>query len=432
MRKWMWLLGILLSLFTTPALAADKVLLLEIDGAIGPAVQDYIVRGIAKGEEMHASAIIIEINTPGGLETSMRGINEAITSSIIPVISYVSPTGSRAASAGTFIMYASNIAAMAPGTNIGAASPVKLTPEEKTNPTLLDTHEKKAINDAAAYIRSLAQLRGRNVEWAELAVTKAASLSAEEALKMNVINIVAKDIPELLTQIDGKKISQAGVTKSIATKDSSVERLSPDWRSKFLAFITDPNIAYLLMLAALYGLFFELSNPGLVLPGVAGVISLLLALYAFQLMPVNYVGLTLIFLGVAFMIFEVYISSFGVIGIGGIIAFVIGSIMLYDSNDPAFRVTTTLILAMSTITAAFFFTIIFMMVRSHKMKVITGREGLIGSEGIVIANDHDNLTIMLMGEIWNAKSNDMLSPGQHVKVAKAEGLTLTVKLLHKE
>lgn len=432
MRKWTWLLFIIFSILTTSSMAAGKALLLEVNGAIGPAVQDYISRGISQAADMKASVVIIQLNTPGGLETSMRGINEAIIKSTVPVITYVAPSGARAASAGTFMMYASNFAVMAPGTNIGAASPVNLTPEEKTNPEKMDTHDKKAMNDAAAYIRSLAQMRGRNVQWGELAVTKAVSISAEEAKKLNVINDVANDIPQMLTQVDGKKTVVNGVTATMDTKNLEVQHLPPDWRSKFLAFITDPNIAYLLMLAALYGLFFEFSNPGLILPGVAGIIALLLALYAFQLMPINYVGLSLIIVGIAFMILELYVTSYGAVGIGGIIAFVVGSIMLYDSNDPTFRITTTLILTMCTITAAFFFILIYMTIRSHRRHVVTGHEGMIGREGTVMSIDENNITIMIMGEIWQAESNSMLTPGQHVKVVKTEGLTLTVKPANKE
>ena len=432
MRKWTWLLSILLFLFTAPAFADGKAVLLEVNSAISPSVQDYITRGIAHAADTKAKVVIIQLNTPGGLETSMRGINAAIIASPVPVITYVSPSGARAASAGTFIMYASHFAIMAPGTNIGAASPVHLTPETKSDATKVDTHEKKAMNDAAAYIRSLAQLRGRNAEWGEQAVTKAVSVSAAEAKKLNVINDVATSIPQLLTQVNGKKALIGDQIKIVDTTNLQIESMPPDWRSKFLAFITDPNVAYLLMLAALYGLFFEFSNPGLILPGVAGVIALLLALYAFQLMPINYVGLALIVIGVGFMVLELYVTSYGAIGIGGIIAFIVGSIMLYDSNDPTFRVTSTLIFAMSTITAAFFFLIIYMVIRSHKKIVITGQEALIGSEGTVIETGEGKITIRLMGEIWSAESNSMLAPGQHVKVVKSEGLTLTVKPINKE
>lgn len=432
MRKWTWLLFILLSFFTASGFAAEKVLLLQVNGAISPASQDYIERGIAKAESVQAAAVILQLNTPGGLETSMRGINAAILASTVPVITYVAPSGARAASAGTFILYASHIAAMAPGTNIGAASPVKLTPEEETDKSKIGTHERKAMNDAAAYIRSLAQLRSRNITWAELAVTKASSLSAEEAKKMKVIDIIAKSIPELLTQADGKKTQINNQTVTINTKEAVVETMPPDWRNRFLSFITDPNVAYLLMLAALYGLFFEFSNPGLILPGVAGVIALLLALYAFQLMPINYVGLSLIFVGIVFMVLELYVASYGAVGLGGVIAFVIGSIMLYDTNDPTFRVTHTLILAMATMTAFFFFILIAMTIGSLKKTVVTGQEALIGSEGIVIDINDGNISIRLKGEIWRAVSSMPLTAGQPVKVLKLEGLTLIVEPLNKE
>ena len=432
MQKWMWLLGLLLTLMTSPSMAGGKALLLDVDGAIGPATQDYITRSIHQAEILDAKVIIIQLNTPGGLETSMRGINKVIVSSPIPVITYVSPSGAHAASAGTFIMYASNFAAMAPGTNIGAATPVKITPEEKTNAALLDSHEKKAMNDAAAYLRSLAYLRDRNVEWADLAVMKAVSISAEEAKKINVINFIANDIPDLLAKVNGKKTQILNQTMVMDTKNLEIQTLAPDWRNQFLSFITDPNIAYLLMLLALYGIFFEFTSPGMVLPGVAGVIALLLALYAFQLMPINYVGLSLICLGVLFMVFEVYISSFGILGLGGIIAFIVGSIMLYDTNDPNFHITTTLVLTMATITTAFFFVIVMMTIRSFKQPIVTGHHALIGSEGTVIYGGQGKATIMLMGEIWNAESGSVLTPGQHVKVIKTNELTLIVEPLNKQ
>jgi len=427
-----WLASIFLAFFTVTSFAANKAVLLNIDGAIGPAVQDYITRGISKAATDGAKVVIIQINTPGGLETSMRGINEAIISSPIPVLGFVAPSGARAASAGTFIIYATNFAAMAPGTNIGAASPVRLTPEEKTDDKKMDAHEKKAVNDASAYIRSLAQLRGRNAQWAETAVTKAASISAEEALKLKVIDAVVKDAPALLAKADGKKTKLNGENATIASKDLVIEEAKPDWRNKFLAFITDPNIAYLLMLAAMYGLFFEISNPGLILPGVIGVIALLLMLYAFQLMPINYVGLALIVIGISFMIAEVYMPTFGVVGIGGIIAFVIGSIMLYDSNDPHFQVTRTLILLMSTITAAFIFLVLWLVIRAHQRKVVTGEEAMLGAQGIVISAESDQILVNVMGEVWTVKSDNKLSPGQRVTVVEAKGLTLKVQPIEKE
>lgn len=432
MRKWILWLSLLLTIACTNAVAGGKAVLLEIDGAIGPGVQDYIVRNIESAKDAKADLIIIRLNTPGGLETSMRGINEAIITSPIPVATYVSPSGARAASAGVFIMYASHFAAMAPGTNIGAASPVDLMESAKPDPGKQDTHLKKATNDAAAYLRSLAELRGRNVEWAELAVKNAASISANEAKKLNVINDVAKDLPQLLTYINGKSTLIGNKTAVVDTTNLSIEPRLPDWRSRFLAFLTDPNIAYLLMLAALYGLFFEFSNPGLVLPGVAGTIALLLALYAFQLMPVNYVGLSLILLGVAFMIFEITVSAFGVIGIGGIIAFVIGSIMLYDTHDPNYQITMSLIITMTLVTAAFTLLAATLMISAHRRPVITGNPGLIGQTGTVISCHDHYIMIRVVGEIWKAESHANVSPGQEVKVVKVDGLLLTVKPAHKE
>ncbi len=432
MRKWTWLLTLLLFILSAPTLAAGKAVLLTINGAIGPGVQDYITRGIDQAEEMKASLVIIQMNTPGGLETSMLGINEAIVSASIPVVTYVSPSGARAASAGTFIMYASNFAIMAPGTNIGAATPVDITPEENINPKLLDTHEAKIIQDAAAYLRSLAQLRGRNVDWADQAVNRSASITADEALQLKVINNIATNIPQLLQEIDGKATQVLHQTQIVSTKNLEIIDIQPDWRSQFLAFITDPNIAYLLMLAAIYGLFFEFSNPGIILPGVTGLICLFLALYAFQLMPVNYVGLSLIFIGMAFLVFEVYISSFGILAIAGVIAFVIGSVMLYDANDDDFRITTTLILGMTTLTTAFVIAMVLMMVNSHKRRVITGHEALIGRDVIVMPDESGMMRVMLDGEIWNAESTSVLTPGQHVKVIKAQGLILTVKPINKD
>jgi membrane-bound serine protease (ClpP class) len=427
MRKWIWLVFLFLSFWQTNVFASGNAVLLDINGAISPSVGDYIVRGIEKAVEMKAKLIIIQLNTPGGLETSMREINAAIIASPIPIVTYVSPSGARAASAGVFIMYASNFSAMAPGTNIGAASPVNLASDSSEK----DVHIKKATNDAAAYLRSLAELRGRNVQWAELAVTNAASLSAAEAKKLNVINNIASDINQLLTAINGKSTIINNASIKLDTTQLTIQPIQPDWRSRFLAFITDPNIAYLLMLVALYGLFFEFSNPGLVLPGVAGIIALLLALYAFQLLPVNYTGLTLIFIGIAFMAYEVSASTFGVVGAGGIIAFVIGSIMLYDTNNPHFQIAYSLIAAMTIVTASFLMLAVTLMIRSHKKPVVTGHGMLLGKEGIVMRIEGDHAVIQIMGEIWNAHSHLTLMPGQQVKVMRAEGLLLTVEPIRK-
>lgn len=426
MRKWILSLSLLIFLtFSSSVFAVGKTIVLDLTGPIGPATQDYVTRGIAYAEKEQANAIILQLNTPGGLDSSMRGINEAIINSSIPVITYVYPSGARAASAGLFIMYASHVSAMAPGTNIGAASPVNFLGSYKS------TEEKKLVNDASAYIRSLAQLRGRNAEWAERAVREAVSLSASEAVQLKVVDEIAADYPQLLKKIQGKHTLIKGLTKTIDTQSTQLETLSPDWRYQFLAFITNPNIAYMLLLIAIYGLFFELSNPGLVLPGVAGSIALLLVLYAFQLMPINYVGLWLVLLGIAFMIFEVYVSSFGVIGIGGVIAFIIGSIMLFDMHDANYHLSWPLVITMSVITLAFLFMALSLVIKSQRNKPVSGKEGLIGSHGVVIDVSDEQITVRVLGEIWQATSSHSFKVGDTIKVAKVNGLVLIVEPLEK-
>ncbi|HLB41488.1 MAG TPA: nodulation protein NfeD [Gammaproteobacteria bacterium] len=432
MYKWKALI-IIFVLFSITSFAlekpANKAIVLEINGAVGPATQDYIQRGMAYAEKERAAAIIIQLNTPGGLETSMRSINEAIIISPIPVIAYVFPAGARAASAGTFIMYASHLAAMASGTNIGAASPVNILPGGTKSADAKNTEERKATNDASAYMRSLAQLRGRNADWAELAVRQAASLSASEAKRLKVIDEVADNYPMLLKKMDGHNVLVQGIPEKISTKNLDIKIISPDWRYQFLSFLTNPNVVYLLMLVALYGLFFEFSNPGLILPGVAGVIALLLILYAFQLVPINYTGLTLVVVGLLFIIFEIFITSHGMLGIGGVIAFIIGSIMLFDVNDANYQVALSLILIMSITTALFFLIILTVILQSHKKAVVSGQEALIGSEGVVLSAMNEQIVVRVMGEIWEARALVMLNPGQKIKVTKIHGLMLLVEPL---
>jgi membrane-bound serine protease (ClpP class) len=438
MRKhFVWCISlffILLFASNACAAASNRAILLNINGAIGPASEDYVQRGIDYAAAQHASLIILRLDTPGGLAASMHDMSKAIIDSPIPVVTYVAPAGARAASAGTFILYASHVAAMTPGTNLGAASPVSMGSDEPGNPTIkqintqnLSTHERKAMNDASAYIRSLAELRGRNAEWAENAVRNAASLSATQALQQKVIDVVADSTPNLLQQINGRIVTVKGAPQTLDTQNMNVEEYKPDWRIQLLSALSDPNIAYILLLIGIYGLFFEFYNPGLVLPGVAGAISLLFALYAFQLLPINYVGFALLLLGVSFMIVEVLISSFGILGIGGVIAFVAGSILLLDVNSPGYHIAWSLIIAMTVFTLVFFLILITMSVRAMRRKVITGKEALIGSEGTVIEIfNSSELLVRIKGEIWKAHSPSHVQRGQKVIVNQLNGLILTV------
>jgi membrane-bound serine protease (ClpP class) len=427
----------------SPAQAPPPALLLDIKGAIGPAVADYIHRGLVKAREQDAPLVILRIDTPGGLDLSMRQIIQDIIASPLPVITFVAPSGARAASAGTYILYASHVAAMAPGTNLGAATPVRIggipspsppgqTPSKpgegmEKQPTAKDDMSKKALNDAVAYIRSLAQMRGRNSDWAEKAVREAASLSSKDALDKKVIDLVAMDIPDLLSKLDGRKVMVAGREIELQTSSLSVERLEPDWRSRMLAVITDPNVAYLLMLAGIYGIFFELMNPGFVLPGVMGGICLLLALFAFQVLPINYAGLGLILLGIAFMVGELFMPSFGALGIGGVIAFAIGSIILMDTTAPGFGISIALIAAVSLTSAAFFIFVIGAALKARLRPVVSGREAMVGSTGKVLDDFMGEGNIRARGEIWQARSSIPLKKGQKVRIVAVDGLVLVVE-----
>jgi len=433
MRKHNWfylLLGIIgLTLSTYSYSAAKPVILLEVNGAIGPATQDYIRHGINYAAKQKAELIILQLDTPGGLETSMRGINKAILRSPVPIVTYVSPEGARTTSAGTFILYASHVAAMAPGTHLGTASPVNIgsiplstSAEQKNQFTL----QKKPMNDAVAYIHSLAQLRHRNAEWAELAVRQAVSLTAHEALQKKVINLIADNNKDLLTKLNGTVIQTPGATHYLQTKDTMIETVKPGWRYQFLSVITEPGIAYILLLIGIYGLFFEFANPGLIVPGVIGMISLLLALYAFQLLPINYVGVTLLLGGIACLVAEVFISSFGILGVSGIIAFIAGSIMLLDTSVPGYHIAWAVILTMSIVTAGFFFLVLTLAIRSLGKPVITGREALIGEEGEVLEYHADYVIVRVNGEIWSAHCLVHLEIGQKVLVKKVSNLILTV------
>jgi len=405
--------------------------LLEIKGAIGPAIQDFIHRGIQQAEEKNAQVVILKIDTPGGLSKSMRGIIKDILASSVPVITFVAPSGARAASAGTYILYASHIAAMAPGTNLGAATPVSIgspgASKDKKAPKKT-AGQLKAINDAKAYIRALAQLRGRNVKWAERAVSHAESLSAEEALKMNVITVIAKDIPHLLQQVNGKKVLLRGQMVRLQTVGLSIQHILPDWRTRFLSVITDPSVAYILLMVGFYGLFFEFANPGFIVPGVAGAICLILALYAFQLLPINYAGLGLIILGLAFIVAEAFLPSFGALGIGGIISFVVGSIMLMKTDVAAYGLPWQLIAGVSAVTLLFFLVVLQLAFRSRQRPVVSGAEGMIGKHGVIVFRDGE-VWIKVGGELWRVENPEGLQDGVGVKVVRLQGLALRVETL---
>ena len=440
-----------------------RAVVLEVEGVIGPASNDFIVRGIEQAEESGAAMVILRMNTPGGLDTSMRDIIQKILASRVPVVSYVAPPGSRAASAGTYIMYASHIAAMAPATNLGSATPVTMSPggigrdpeppgrggneeeskseeagekessdeaEAEDKPPKLDTAmERKVVNDAVAYIKGLARLRKRDEKWAEDAVRSAVNLTAEDALQQNVIDFVAKDLDDLMEQLDGRAVELQTGEVTLSTKDLELETVEPDWRTKLLAIITNPNVAYILMLLGVYGLFFELSNPGSIFPGVVGAICLLLALYSFQVLPVNYAGVALILLGVAFMVGELFMPSFGVLGIGGTIAFVVGSLILMETEVAAFQLSMTLIVTVTIITVLFVFTLIAMAVRQRKKPVVSGREQMIGDIGEATSDFSGTGNIHIHGELWSARSGRPVRKGQQVKVRELDGLILVVEPL---
>ncbi len=444
MKKLAWLL--LLFSFSFSAQAAD-VHVLSVKGAISPASADYLLRGIAKSADAEAKLIIIEMDTPGGLDTSMRDIIKAILASPVPVVTYVAPDGARAASAGTYILYASHIAAMAPATNLGAATPVELAPsggtekpalpkdpktaaegEETTDSQAMqDAKTRKAVHDAAAYIRSLAELRGRNADWAESAVREAVSLSAEAALKANVIDVIASDINDLLRQIDGRTVKVVSGEITLDTRDLNVVRIEPDWRTELLAVIGNPGFAYILLLLGIYGIIYEFSNPGMLFPGVIGSICLLLALFALQLMPISYVGLALIILGVILMIAEAVAPSFGALGLGGLAAFIIGSIMLIDTDIPGYGISWALIAPVAATTAAFSFMVVGLALRARKRPVITGAEQMIGAEGEILEVKDHEIWARVHSELWRVHSHEPLSPGMKIKVTARQDLVLEVE-----
>jgi membrane-bound serine protease (ClpP class) len=434
---------------------------LEINGPIGPATSHYIVHGLEAAQANGSRLVVIEMDTPGGLDTSMRDIIRAILASRVPVASYVAPSGARAASAGTYILYASHIAAMAPATNLGAATPVSIGGEPEPAPAPLpvpgapkppspgkagapaggagdapapapenppgSAMERKVVNDAAAYIRGLAELRGRNVEWAEQAVRGAASLSANAALDEKVIDLIARDLPDLFARIDGREVRVQERTVKLATRNLTVQQVKPDWRTDLLAVITNPTVAYGLMLIGIWGLLLEGYNPGAVLPGVAGSICLLIALFAFQILSVNYAGLALVTLGTAMIIAEFFFPTYGSLGAGGLIAFIVGSLILFDTDVPGMHVARPLILALATVGAIVIAGIVYLATRAMRHPVATGAPGMIGASAEVVEDFTGKGRVRYGGELWNARSQGALRAGQQARIVKVEGLTLWVE-----
>jgi len=421
----------------------NSIIQLTIEDVIGPATDDYVERALETAAQDQAELVIIRMDTPGGLDTAMRGIIKNITNSNVPIATYVAPTGARAASAGTYILYASHIAAMAPGTNLGAATPVQIggipTPgkqdkskgnnddtDKSPQPAPNDAKTQKVVNDAVAYIRGLAELHGRNQEWAEKAVREAASLQASEALKLNVIDLIADSVPDLLKQLDGQEVVVLGQKRTLRTAGLPIKQIEPDWRSRLLSVITNPNIAYILMLIGIYGLIFEFSNPGAIVPGTIGAICLLLALYSFQLLPINYAGVALILLGVALMVGEAFQPSFGMLGIGGTIAFVIGSIILMDTETPGFGIDISVIITFAATSVLVFIFVIGMAIKARRRPVVSGMEELLGGQAIV-DNDFDHTgTVTIHSEHWSAVTEQPLHKGQAVQVTGIKGLILQV------
>lgn len=439
LKKGLGLLSIIAAIFLMCASGQaetnqkNKAVLLTVKSAIGPATQDYLERGFKKAEKNNASLIILQLDTPGGLSESMRGIIRAILASPIPVVTYVAPSGARAASAGTYILYASPVAAMAPGTNLGAATPVSIggpgsgdKGDDKKKSDKKTASEKKAINDARAYIRGLAQLRGRNVAWAEKAVVEGESLSAQEALKLNVIDVIAKDIPTLLKKINGKTVLVNNQKATIQSSNLIITKIEPNWRSRFLSVITNPSVAYILLMIGFYGLLFEFINPGFVIPGVAGGICLLVALYALQLLPISYAGLGLIVLGLAFVVAEAFLPSFGALGIGGIIAFVIGSVLLVRTDEVGFQIPWGLIAGVAASSLLFCLGVLQFVLRSRRRPIVSGAEGMIGTAGVIVLRSGTPY-VKVSGEFWQLVQDQTFKEGEQVRVEAVEGLHLRVK-----
>ena len=443
MLKRLLILHVLLAVFWIHAAfsnVSSTAILLEVKGPIGPPSVSYIERVLKDAASRQSPLLILQLDTPGGLDASMREIIQLLMTSPVPVVTFVSPSGARAASAGTYILYASHVAAMAPGTNLGAATPVQLggvtdpgrqgSDADNLSSSGESDMQSKIINDAEAYLRSLAQLRGRNVEWAVQAVRNAKSLSAEEALQKNVIDIVATHVPDLLAQLDGKEIKLINQTKVLRTSGLTIKKIEPDWHTQLLSFITNPNVAYILMLIGIYGLIFEFATPGTLIPGIVGAVSLMLSLYAFQVLPISYAGFALMLFGLALMIAEAFAPSFGILGLGGGLAFIIGSIFLMDTSAPGYGISPALVGTLGLLNLAFFAFVLGAVIQARKRPVVTGADIMVGTKAVALEDFGSEGKVKTKGEIWRARSPVPVQADQDLKITGTDGLVLLVTPLN--
>jgi membrane-bound serine protease (ClpP class) len=437
-----WLFAFLLLCNVNGTISANtepqQAHIIQINGIISPATEDYFSRSLEKAVSANAAFLLIRLDTPGGLDASMREMIKQIISSPIPVVTYVTPSGARAASAGTYLLYASHIAAMSPATNLGAATPVQFVPafspdddkdktadKPKTDKND-DAMTRKIVNDAVAYIRGLAELRGRNADWAEKAVKEAVSLTADAALEQNVIDIVATDQQDLVQQLNGQKVNVLGSELTLNTQAITLTEILPDWRNKILAVITNPSIAYILMMIGIYGLIFEFANPGSIVPGTVGSICLLIALFSFQVLPINYAGLALMLLGIGLMVAEAFQPSFGILGLGGVAAFVAGSVMLIDTELPGYGINIGVVAGITVSTVTFLLIALTMVIRNRHDPVVSGREQMLGLQCVALEDFSNVGRVEAHGEHWRARTDRPIHKGEKARVTGMSGLTLRI------